>query len=364
MVFRRFTIGEYISKWVKDQMVRTVSKYRDALMGVAILWVLLHHSGIYLPNPFFVLKRSGYGGVDIFMFLSGLGCVVSYSRNRNTLEFYKRRLNRIYPHYIPILALFFILNVSAGGVLENIRIILGNLTGFSFWSMNGIRFNWYILAIPFFYMVTPVLFEIMRKGPKNTIILIAISLVACFCFNETEVSIAVSRFPIYLIGMEIGFCLIDNERQLNTIKGKILGLLVSGCGIVGFACLISLFRFHDQISVKLYNVFLPFALITPVIVLFCSTLFSYIDRTKIGKWIVRGLSFTGKISLDIYLIHILLISRLGMMIEGSYDIINPHQASMKNALIWLGIALCIIGVSFCYNLLVNKTLKITHLSKK
>lgn len=58
-------------------MIHRISKYRDAFMGIAILWIMLHHSNFYLPNPLFGIKRLGYSGVDIFMFVSGLGCAVS-----------------------------------------------------------------------------------------------------------------------------------------------------------------------------------------------------------------------------------------------------------------------------------------------
>ena len=63
-------------------MIERVSKYRNALMGISILWIMVHHSGLNLPNPVFALKRTGYAGVDIFMFLSGLGCAVSLRKCR------------------------------------------------------------------------------------------------------------------------------------------------------------------------------------------------------------------------------------------------------------------------------------------
>lgn len=328
-------------------MIRNISKYRDALIGVAILWVMLHHSGLDLPNPLFALKRSGYGGVDIFMFLSGFGCVVSLTRNRNALSFYKRRLVRIYPHYIPVLAVFIVLNASWG--LECLRDIFGNLTGFSFWAMTGLRFNWYILAIVAFYIATPLFFEVLQnKGKRGLLFLLILSFIASFCFNETEASIAVSRFPVYILGMGAGLRFAAGDKQENRISDKILELIIFSCGIVGLACLAVLYKFQDPIPAELYNVFIPCFLTTPAIVLLFSRFFGFIEKKIIGKGIIKCFSFLGKISLDLYLIHIVSFNKIGVLIEGSYDNASAHSVSIRNIIIWLAIILCCIGVSYCY----------------
>ena len=55
-----------------------LSKYRTLLMGIATLGIIISHSmgfGCFCPNP--LLKSiimHGSLGVDIFLFLSGLGC--------------------------------------------------------------------------------------------------------------------------------------------------------------------------------------------------------------------------------------------------------------------------------------------------
>ena len=47
-----------------------VSKYRTELMGIATLWVLLFHYGKIGIPIIDSLSTLGYGGVDIFLFLS------------------------------------------------------------------------------------------------------------------------------------------------------------------------------------------------------------------------------------------------------------------------------------------------------
>ena len=61
-------------------------------MGVPILSVMVFR---WVHNPVGPLNI-GYVGVDIFLFLSGLGLARLYRRN-TVPRFYKRRLRRVYP---------------------------------------------------------------------------------------------------------------------------------------------------------------------------------------------------------------------------------------------------------------------------
>lgn len=61
-----------------------LSKYRSELMGVAMLWVMLFHAyGLKLGVPLLdQIKALGFGGVDVFLLLSGMGQYVSLSKTR------------------------------------------------------------------------------------------------------------------------------------------------------------------------------------------------------------------------------------------------------------------------------------------
>lgn len=89
-----------------------LSKYRTKLMGIAIIWIMLYHGneiGMILPEPLeiinFVLEK-GRGGVEIFLFLSGLGLYYSYSKNPDMKRFYRRRIVRVIFPYLLISLLF------------------------------------------------------------------------------------------------------------------------------------------------------------------------------------------------------------------------------------------------------------------
>lgn len=61
-----------------------ISEYRDVLMGIAILWIILFHSTISAPDNLFLramwylfVSFGGGIGVNIFFILSGFGLFYS-----------------------------------------------------------------------------------------------------------------------------------------------------------------------------------------------------------------------------------------------------------------------------------------------
>lgn len=81
-----------------------ISKHKKELMSIAMIWVAFYH--VYFEFKFkpinFVLVKCGYGGVDLFVFLSGFSLYYAYEKENNYLEFIKRRLLRILPYKIII----------------------------------------------------------------------------------------------------------------------------------------------------------------------------------------------------------------------------------------------------------------------
>lgn len=80
--------------------INIVSKYRSPLMGFAISWIIVYHYYLVIQpiNLSVFPVRIGYGGVDIFLLLSGLGLYYSYTMRggegifitRDLFEFYQR----------------------------------------------------------------------------------------------------------------------------------------------------------------------------------------------------------------------------------------------------------------------------------
>ena len=91
--------------------------------------------------------RCGNIGVDMFLFLSGIGLWYSWTKQPSLKHFFKRRYLRIYPAWLIMALLFYIpnyLNVAGGGYSPNIGHLVANiLFNWSFWRIDDLTF-WFI----------------------------------------------------------------------------------------------------------------------------------------------------------------------------------------------------------------------------
>ena len=130
-----------------------ISEFRNELMGMAILWIALFHSEIDV-GPLKMIKEAGYGGVDIFFFLSGLGLAYGWIHKRQRLgHFYKRRFLRIIPTYWMIVFVYFIFFEMKGSPWDAIY-LFKMLTGVGT-LVYGANFYWFVPAIVICYIFFP-----------------------------------------------------------------------------------------------------------------------------------------------------------------------------------------------------------------
>lgn len=99
--------------------LKTISKNRTTIMGMAMLLVMFFHSSIELSgcSVLAALKDMGDVGVDIFLMMSGFGIYCSLKKDDNLHRFYKKRLLRILPAYLLINGVWYaVFNIRGGGV--------------------------------------------------------------------------------------------------------------------------------------------------------------------------------------------------------------------------------------------------------
>ena len=63
---------------IKNIELADISRYRGELMGAAMLFIILFHVQLPRSDMFFGLRRMGNIGVDLFLFLSGIGLWFSW----------------------------------------------------------------------------------------------------------------------------------------------------------------------------------------------------------------------------------------------------------------------------------------------
>lgn len=93
---------------IKDIELANISRFRGELMGAAMLFIILFHVALPREDAFFGLRRMGNVGVDMFLFLSGIGLWFSWTKNPDVRHFFVRRYLRIYPAWLIIACLFYI----------------------------------------------------------------------------------------------------------------------------------------------------------------------------------------------------------------------------------------------------------------
>ena len=97
-------------------------------MAAGILMIVFYHSQV--AGGYFILralKGSGYGGVDIFIFASGIGCYASYTKDRDMGRFLKKRAFRILPTYWMILIVWMLVKTLLCGEKLYVSQIVGNI---------------------------------------------------------------------------------------------------------------------------------------------------------------------------------------------------------------------------------------------
>jgi hypothetical protein len=65
---------------IKDIDLVNISRFRAEHMGMAMLFVILFHVGLPRWSDFYGLRRMGNLGVDMFLFLSGVGLWFSWAK--------------------------------------------------------------------------------------------------------------------------------------------------------------------------------------------------------------------------------------------------------------------------------------------
>ncbi len=279
-------------------------KYRGVWMGFAMLWIIFFHTGVTCPLGIVTsIKKIGYGGVDIFLFASGIGNYYSYNKDNEPLEFFKRRISRLAPVYIPFIIIWCIYNVAAKKLSP--LYIIGNLLGSQYFSNVGTVINWYICVLLVCYLLTPYIATAIKKGSfsKNILLVVLFLLLSTAFWKDENFCIAATRLPIYVIGMIFA--------KYDDVKIGKKHIIVGGAMFI--AGLASLFLcniyFYDYI--KDYGVcWYLFILITPFLCYLISCVASLTEKNKITNFGNSILKTAGKYSFEIYLVHIFLFNFL------------------------------------------------------
>ena len=284
---------------IPDIELANISRFRGALMGIAMLIIILFHVDLARSDMFFGLRRMGNLGVDMFLFLSGIGLWFSWMKTPSYRHFYFRRLIRIYPAWLIIACLYYLprLHVHDAASLVN---LIGEI-GFNwnFWLHDELSF-WYIPAIMMLYLFAPPYIELIRRHSVYRWLPVVMIMWCILVEWVTPIHHAVghleifwSRVPIFFIGINMG----EMVRQKRTIDGQGIWMLIIMFVMTSVSCFFLEQERHGQ-----FPLFVERMLYIPLTITFILICNRVLRRTP--KWVNGALAFVGSLSLECYLIHL------------------------------------------------------------
>lgn len=271
----------------------------------------LHSSGIYISERLFTLLDSIIYTfhMPLFFFLSGLFFVSSIEKNGKK-KFLSTKLDTIVYPYI-------IWSILQGGV----EVLLSKYTNsktdlievLSFFIYPRAQF-WFLYALSMIFLVAILVYR-KENFNKSLPITIVISFFAYLLTNTIGSSFHVNYITNYMCFFLIG-CLcskISIEKSIPLIQSKtvLLATFVTFCTIQ--------YIFHVKLQLNYLNIGLMTFIIAITGIAFISLLSIHLSKMKI-----RSLEIIGKLSMVIYLVHILAGSGSRVILNNFFHIKNWH----------------------------------------
>lgn len=189
-----------------ETFIEATSHHRTEMMGISMLSIILFHQYFTSTIPFNFFHYFGYWGVDVFLFLSGIGLVRSLENN--TLpKYYIRRFKRIIPSCILCgttkYTIFILLGSSVAILKDGLKM--------GWWSLASLDL-WFIPTIIILYIISPVLYRLLCKWPIIVLVFIFISMlingltlrpIVGYDWNSPSgvFSYTIERMPVFAMGM-------------------------------------------------------------------------------------------------------------------------------------------------------------------
>lgn len=284
---------------IPDIELANISRFRGALMGIAMLIIILFHVDLARSDMFFGLRRMGNLGVDMFLFLSGIGLWFSWMKTPSYRHFYFRRLIRIYPAWLIIACLYYLPRLPVHDAASLVNLIGEIGFNWNFWLHDELSF-WYIPAIMMLYLFAPPYMELIRRHSVYRWLPVVMIMWCILVEWVTPIHHAVghleifwSRVPIFFIGINMG----EMVRQKRTIDGQGIWMLIIMFVMTSVSCFFLEQERHGQ-----FPLFVERMLYIPLTITFILICNRGLRRTP--KWVNGALAFVGSLSLECYLIHL------------------------------------------------------------
>ncbi len=346
-----------------------LSRYRKAVMGVAALWILFFHAGYihFESTPVLsaleqFIKRVGFCGVDIFLFLSGMGLVYAMEKGPSLPTFYARRIRRL---LIPFVGFGLFQGWRDGWSASQ---LLKNLSGYTFLFDNIYAFLWFVPALALFYLAFPLYYRLFRRSSNQGLFtgcVLALWLGATLWLRaslRSDLFGATNRIPIFLIGILMGWLSARRSIRFDRLAWCFLGLiLILGAYLSFLVHFRGMYLLVPDSGCCLPNILMGVSLPFLLAGLFW-LLAERLPARLPGRLLCSVLSFFGSISLEFYCVQEWLAGRLQPLLPPG---LSSFWANLALLLAAVAAALLLFGLNKGVWMAVDRLLALVRpLSKK
>lgn len=285
---------------------RTLFQYRKNMMAAAIVMIVLYHTkGTWPDSALKTLASYFYGGVDVFLFCSGVGCFFSYSADRDPVRFLRRRAERILPVYLPFILVWIALEALGEGI--GLPAALANLFGVHGFTVLKPAFNWYVSGMWLSYLLTPWLAPLAERCDTRLragAALLGLLLLSAAFWGDHELVIIMARMPIFFAGL---LTAAESRRREALTRAECAALLL--LMPLGAALLWENPKLFPDLLWSRGLSWYPMLLVTPGLCLLIAAVSEGLSRFAAGRAINRAAELLGGVTFEIYLVHFWALER-------------------------------------------------------
>lgn len=216
----------------KKRDLSVVSQYRGEIFGLSILSIVIFHfceAVLLTRNPAADYARDfanvynwilSSSGVEVFLFLSGMGLFFSMKKNGDVLRFYAKRFRRVLIPYLIFGLVYWVINDFFIYHTDFLQ-FLNDYLLISLWTQ-GVRRFWFIGFILILYVVFPLFFRLLDTTVKHRglvfALLLAVNIAACSLTQwlapdvYSNIELAICRLPAFLFGIYYGGKIYNKEK--------------------------------------------------------------------------------------------------------------------------------------------------------
>lgn len=320
-------------------------KYQFAtwLRAVGMLMILLCHFTQQSDNSYLVMSSQFFNiGNNIFFIMSGFLFGIQGKAFNSMVQWYKKRVKRIYVPYEMMIIVLFLVHIVLG-IQLNARQWGKQFLGLQGWSgVAGATHTWFITSLLICYLLTPLISEIVLNAKENRkkiwkiIVIVFVIPIGLAYLTSSDTATIFTPVCWYTLAYILG----NRFSEINLTVGKVSISFVVMC--IAFAIRILC---RQQFDGTIFYTLIV-AGYTHAIGAFCIFfIFAYIFRNIKAP---KGVESLSNISFEIYLWHY-------MFTDGPIKLFGLTPSWILDCVLVFTVT---ILVSWCFNKIASKIYKI------